>query len=427
MNAMLRAGDDRLWNASKAQTTLLPNGVRLVSEPISGAETVALGIWLLGGSHDERDGEQGFAHLLEHLWFRDHAGIPARIAALGGRINAHTGAELSFLHAFVRREDLHATLTLLSEMLLLDGLTEAAIAVEQRRIEREHVHEHGEHDRMLEHAACELAWRRSAAAGVTGARSTPSVMALQQFARRVLCGSRVAVLAAGAVEHAALALSSNLLSRLPVGSPCRSVAPVFTPGSFRRTGGVHETHLLWLFEAGSAASPIRHAWQLLDRLLRARLEQALHDDSRVVALNTRLDAFRQHGHWLLRVNCAATGDSGDADACVDRIEDQLRGFAMHGPCVNEIAEALEAQHVDRALHAGDPRARLERLAHRVLIAEQLASDTDDLSTLAMTPALLAGIWHAALPRVLRLRWLPYQNRYVPINTNIASLRSVPGS
>ncbi len=404
MSAMLRAEEGHLWNASALQTTLLPNGVRLVSEQIPGVETVALGIWLLGGSQDERDGEQGFAHLLEHLWFRNHANIPARIAALGGRVNAHTGAEVSFLHAHLRRRDLQAALSLLSEMLLLDGLTDAAIAIEQRRIEREHAIEHDDHVRMLEHSACELAWHRPAAAGVTGARSAPTALALQQYAGRVLRGSRVAVLAAGAIEHSALAQGSNLLHRLPAGDACNPVAPSFAPGSFRRSGGVHETHLLWLFEACSAACPQQHAWQLLDRLLRAHLERALHDDCRsVVALDTRLDAFRQHGHWLLRVTCAPD----DADACVEQIEDLLRDFAMHGPSAREITQALAAQHVDRALDAGDPRARLARLAHHVLISERPATDNvDEHPPLATTPVLLAGIWRAALPRVLRLRWLP---------------------
>jgi hypothetical protein len=179
------------------------------------------------------------------------------------------------------------------------------------------------------------------------------------------------------------------------------------PGSFRRTGGVRETHLLWLFEACSAASPQQHAWQLLDRLLRMKIEQALHGDSRlVVTLDTRMDAFRQHGHWLLRVVCVPA----DADACVELIENLLSEIAINGPAQREIAEARAAQNVDRALDAGDPRARLERLAHRVLIADRPASDTDELPTLAMTPALLAGIWRAALPRVLRLRWLPHHHR-----------------
>ncbi len=389
--------------ASTIETTQFPNGTRVVSERIPGTETVALGIWLLGGSNDEREGERGFAHLLEHLWFRSRGDITDRIAALGGRVNAHSGAELSFVHAFVRGEDAGAALALLWERLALADLTEVDIARERQAIEREHALDHDDPDATIERAACALAWRgRSGPAVAHDPRLT--VAAVRDYARRIWCGARVAVIAAGAVDHRALVDGCAALRGLPAGMPPEAPAPVFMPGSFRRAGGVHEARLLWLFGAHGARDSRHAAWSCLDRLLRARLERQLRAaNGSVYALYARAEVFRTHAHWLLRAACAPR----EADACVEQIEQLLREFAARGPDAREVAAALAAQRVEHALDTGDPRARLARLAHTTLIAGPRSAHSDhELADAAITSALLAETWRAALPRVLRLRWLP---------------------
>lgn len=391
--------------ASTVDMTQFPNGACVITERLPGAETVALGIWLLGGSNDERDGEQGFAHLLEHLRFRPRDGITDRIAALGGHVNAHCGAELSFVHAFVRREDAGAAVALLWEMLALADLTETDIARERRAIEREHALDHDDPDAMIEQAACALAWRAQGSTAVAGDRrpAGPTAAAIGDYAQRMLCGARVAVIAAGAVDHRALVDGCAALSGLPAGAPPEAPVPVFTPGSFRRTGGVHEARLLWLFEACGARGPSHAVWSCLDRLLRARLERQLRDaNGSVYALHTHAESFRTHGQWLVRAACAPD----EADACVEQTEEVLRDFAARGPDAREVAAALAAQRVEHALHAGDPRACLARLAHATLVAGPQSDAGDKLSNAAITPALLAETWRAALPRALRLRWLP---------------------
>lgn len=384
--------------------TRLANGARVVSEHLPGATTVALGIWLLGGSNDERDGEQGFAHLLEHLWFRQGYEFAARIAALGGRVNAHCGIEVSFLHAEVRPQDANAALALLWQMLALDDLTDTDIERERRLIEREHALDHDDPDSAIEHAACALAWRDRADAGVASMQSLPTADALQRYARRVLCGARIAAVAAGAIQHTTLIDGCAALNQFPAGTPPAPRAWSFTPGSFRRSGGVSEARLLWIFEACGARDPLHVVWACLDRLLNARLGRGLRDETGLAyALHTRADLFRLHGHWLLRMACAP----GSADRCCEQIERILEDFAAHGADERELATVLAAQRVERELDGGNPRACLERLAHDTLISERLPARRDsDLAAIVITPALLAATFRAALPRVLRLRWLP---------------------
>ena len=75
-------------------------GLRVVTEPIPGVRSVAIGIWIGVGSRFERVEEAGISHFLEHMLFKGtptHS--PEEIAqvfdGLGGEVNAATARDLS--------------------------------------------------------------------------------------------------------------------------------------------------------------------------------------------------------------------------------------------------------------------------------------------------------------------------------------------
>ncbi|TML78613.1 MAG: insulinase family protein, partial [Actinobacteria bacterium] len=57
--------------------TVLPSGVRVVSERLEGARSVSIGAWVGTGSRDESADLNGATHFLEHLLFK---GTPSRSA-----------------------------------------------------------------------------------------------------------------------------------------------------------------------------------------------------------------------------------------------------------------------------------------------------------------------------------------------------------
>ena len=76
----------------------LSNGVRVISDPIGGLESLALSIVIDGGSRWETEATAGWAHLLEHMVFkgageRSSRAIVEAIEGEGGNINAATGQE----------------------------------------------------------------------------------------------------------------------------------------------------------------------------------------------------------------------------------------------------------------------------------------------------------------------------------------------
>jgi len=78
--------------------TLLPSGVRVVTEELAGRPTVSLGVWVGSGSRVERAGLEGGAHFIEHLLFkgtkkRTAAALAKEIDAIGGHLDAFTSRE----------------------------------------------------------------------------------------------------------------------------------------------------------------------------------------------------------------------------------------------------------------------------------------------------------------------------------------------
>ena len=66
-------------DAGLVRRTVLPGGLRVVSEQVPGVRSVAFGIWVGVGSRDERANQHGASHFLEHLLFKARrAGTPWR-------------------------------------------------------------------------------------------------------------------------------------------------------------------------------------------------------------------------------------------------------------------------------------------------------------------------------------------------------------
>jgi predicted Zn-dependent peptidase len=123
-------------------TSILPNGVRIVSKRMPSQHSVALGIWLFNGTRHETPTQTGYAHFLEHLFFKgttqlDAAALALTMEAMGGQINAHTGRELTALHGLVPKEDVGELLQILGDMLCRPHFDEQDVALERQVILQE--------------------------------------------------------------------------------------------------------------------------------------------------------------------------------------------------------------------------------------------------------------------------------------------------
>src|SRR5215470_1768641 len=115
-------------NGSTVRRTVLPGGLRVVTESLPAVRSVALGIWVGVGSRDEDSQYAGATHYLEHLLFkgtrkRTALEISAAMDAVGGEMNAFTAKEYTCYYARVLDADLPLAIDVLSDM-VTDSLLE---------------------------------------------------------------------------------------------------------------------------------------------------------------------------------------------------------------------------------------------------------------------------------------------------------------
>src|SRR5699024_5459405 len=88
------------------ETYTLSNGLRIVLEPVTSVRSVSIGIWILTGSRNETDDNNGVSHFLEHMLFkgtkkRSAQDIAEAFDSIGGHVNAFTAKEYTCYYARV--------------------------------------------------------------------------------------------------------------------------------------------------------------------------------------------------------------------------------------------------------------------------------------------------------------------------------------
>jgi predicted Zn-dependent peptidase len=128
---------------STVRRTVLPGGLRVVTEFLPAVRSVALGIWVGVGSRDEDETHAGATHYLEHLLFkgtrkRSALDISAAMDAVGGELNAFTAKEYTCYYARVLDADLPLAIDVLSDM-VTDSLIEPKDVDAERNVVLEEI------------------------------------------------------------------------------------------------------------------------------------------------------------------------------------------------------------------------------------------------------------------------------------------------
>lgn len=116
--------------------SVLPGGVRLLTEHVPGTRSASVGAWIGVGSRDESDGHHGSTHFLEHLLFKGTARRTAMDIAeafdeVGGEANAATGKEHTCYYARVLDDDLPMAVDVIADM-----VTSARLEADELETER---------------------------------------------------------------------------------------------------------------------------------------------------------------------------------------------------------------------------------------------------------------------------------------------------
>ena len=108
---------------STIRRTVLPGGLRVVTERVPAVRSASVGVWVNVGSRDEGPTVAGAAHFLEHLLFkatptRTSVEIAQVVDAVGGELNAFTSKEHTCYYAHVLDDDLEMAVDLVADVVL---------------------------------------------------------------------------------------------------------------------------------------------------------------------------------------------------------------------------------------------------------------------------------------------------------------------
>ncbi|HEY4427349.1 MAG TPA: pitrilysin family protein [Solirubrobacteraceae bacterium] len=219
--------------------TELDSGVRVVTEPVQGVRSVALGFWIATGSVVEHDEEAGISHLLEHMLFRgtERYGseeIDQIFDAMGAEINAGTDKEATSLYTRVLDRHLDDAFDVMSDMVWRPRFGELE-AEREVVLEEIAMYEDDPQDRVFDVLGRAVFGSHPLGRPVIG---TPEVIAaatreqLAAFHARRYQPPGVVIAAAGSVDHDALvelarAVQTPSADGGPPADPSAIAPPVF--------------------------------------------------------------------------------------------------------------------------------------------------------------------------------------------------------
>ncbi|HVV09565.1 pitrilysin family protein [Amycolatopsis sp.] len=360
------AGTTRTLDTS-VKRTVLPGGLRVVTEHVPGVRSATVGLWVGIGSRDETASVAGAAHYLEHLLFkgtrrRGATQIAEEIDAVGGEFNAFTAKEHTCYYAQVLDEDLPLAMDLVTDV-VFEALCAPSDVDTERSVVLEEIamRDDDPEDLLHETFVSTVLAGHPLAKPVLGTEESITGMsagALRGFYKRRYKSPRMVLAVAGNIEHgqvlrlARKALRDHLSgSDTPV-PPRRGRARITAqPKLALRTDDTEQAHVMVGMRAPARHDERRYALSVLNAALGGGMSSRLFQEIReqrglAYQVYSSTAAYSDTGHLSVYAGCqperlgevtsvlrdilGQVGKEGFTDAEVARAKGQLRGGLVLG-------------------------------------------------------------------------------------------------
>jgi predicted Zn-dependent peptidase len=209
--------------------TRLGNGLTVVTLAMPGFETAAVSLNADVGARNEEGGENGLAHLYEHMVFKGTASRSARVIAeaiedVGGSLNAWTSRDTTCFHARVLAADVPLAIELIADLLTEASFTDADLALEREVV----LSEIGEaletpDDLVFDHLQATAFPGQSLGRTILGTKDSLATLdgaSLRHWRDAHYRGEGLILSAAGKVDHNRIVeQAARMFGRLPAGRP----------------------------------------------------------------------------------------------------------------------------------------------------------------------------------------------------------------
>ncbi len=369
------------------ETTTLPNGLRIITEPMPGLASVSVGIWVLAGGRHERSEQNGIAHFLEHMAFkgtktRSALQIAEAIEDVGGYINAYTSREMTAFYARVLGADVPLALDVISDIVLNPVFDQREIEVERNVILQEIGQTLDTPDDIIFDWLQEAAYPDQAMGRtILGPAEKVSHFGREDLARFVgehYGPDQMILAAAGDVDHAAIVKQAEAI----FGGPVRQAAPQLARwiGSERRElRDLEQVHFALAFEGPTYRDRDLYTAQVYTTAMgggmSSRLFQKIREERGLCySIFAQAGAYDDTGMITLY---AGTSEAEVASLAALTIDELKR--AAEDMTEAEVARARAQMKAGMLMGLESPSSRAERLARNLAVWE-IAGLIDAVST-----------------------------------------------
>lgn len=274
------------------RVSILPNGLRVVTQRMDSVETVSLGVWVATGARFETTEINGASHFLEHMAFkgtdrRSARDIAEQIEDVGGHLNAYTSREQTAYHATVLKEDVPLGIDIISDILLNSRFDPVELDRERAVILQEIGQANDTPDDIIFDRFQEAAFPGQpvgrpvlGTAEIVGAmtRDTLTGYMVAQYT-----APRMVLAAAGNLEHDRVAaLAQDAFGGVRAGQGTAPVPASYRGGDYRENRDLEQVHLILGFEGMPYNDPDYYAFSVLSTLLGGGMSSRLFQEVREV-------------------------------------------------------------------------------------------------------------------------------------------------
>jgi predicted Zn-dependent peptidase len=379
--------------------TVLPSGVRIVSEELPGRPSLSLAVWIGSGSRVEERGLEGGAHFIEHLLFkgtktRSAAALAKEIDGIGGHLDAFTSREYTCFYLNLLVEHVERGMEILADILLRSTFPPLEVERERRVILEEiRMSEDSPEDCAYELLTQRLWQRNPLGRPILGRPESIGAVPrarLLEFFRGHYRSSNLILVAAGGLGHAELERLWRRHFPFPKKhTPVpRSTTPRVVPGFYTRPRDLEQTYLNYGAAGIAQNHPDRYILYVLNTLLggsmSSRLFQVIREKRGLAySVYSSHSAYRDTGLFTVSV-----GTRPDQAARVVRlVRGELARLAETAPGAKEITRAKDHLKGSLVLGLESGSSRMMKLAKQELYFERQLTIDDTLEHIdEVTPA-----------------------------------------
>jgi predicted Zn-dependent peptidase len=374
-------------DGSVVKRTVLPGGLRVITEHIPASRSATVGLWVGVGSRDEAPSVAGAAHYLEHLLFkgttnRDAITIAEQIDAVGGELNAFTAKEHTCYYAQVLDEDLPLAVDLVTDVVFRALCADSDVDTERSVVLEEIAMRDDDPEDLLHETFVETFFGGHPLGrpvlGTEESISTMSGRALRDFYRRRYDMSKMVFAVAGNIQHGQVLrllrkalpdiLSAAASSSATPATPRRGQARFTTPRELvLNKDDTEQAHLTLGVKALSRHDERRHALEVLNTALGGGMSSRLFQEIRerrglAYQVYSSTASYSDAGHLSVYVGC----QPGNLGEVVGVLREVLAEVARDGLSDVEVARAKGQIRGGMVLGLEDGSSRMSRLGKQEL-------------------------------------------------------------